>query len=160
MLSQIVLLHIQTAAIVAAVVIAFYAILSNKNIAKKDKTDKLLLNDLEDPFLKDGLSVLREISINTTDDNIATYAHIKINDKDHNKYKNSIKIINLLNFYENISVSINKKVYDFDMIKRSQKTQTIEMYEKLEPYIKEVRKVDKNDNLFIEFEHFVNKLKK
>ncbi|MBE8189942.1 MAG: hypothetical protein HAW58_03605 [Candidatus Thioglobus sp.] len=50
--------NIQTATLIVAVFIAFLSIKKQRDTAKKDKTISLLMKDLEDEFLQDGMKIL------------------------------------------------------------------------------------------------------
>lgn len=144
---------IQTAALIAAVFVAQSAIKYQRATAKKDKTIALLMKDLEDELLTEGIKILREVHLDPQDD-VAIYANIENKGRDK-----AISISNLLNYYENIAVGVKNDIYDVFMIKESQKTMIIGIYEQAEPFIAKVRKTDNNPNLYIEFEAFIQILK-
>ena len=115
MSSQEIFQTIQTATLLVAVFVAWRAIVKQRDTAKKDKTISLLMKDLEDDFLTDGMKVLLNIH-NSEDDDVAIYAN-----STHKSDNNTNAIRNLLNYYENISVGVNSDIYDIEMIKKSQK---------------------------------------
>ena len=137
---------IQTVALVSAVVIAWFAIKSQKETTKKEKTISLLAKDLE--FLE-GMDILRKIT--TEDIAIDSYA-----EKVNQFKKETIEIRRLLNYCEDISIGVLSKIYNFEMIKKSRKTTLTGIYNKAKPFIIRLREQDKNPNLYIEFENFVN----
>lgn len=152
-LIYIVLLSIQTVALVAAVFVARFAITHQRATAKKDKTIALLMKSLEDDFLKDGVKLLLEVHLDDHND-VAIYAS-----KANSKKPESLLINNLLNYYENVAIGIKADIYDIEMIKKLQKTMIIRIYEQSKPYIHKVREVANNNNLYIEFKDFVEDLK-
>lgn len=144
---------IQTATLIVAVFVALYSIYKQRQTAKKDKTIALLMNDLEDSFLEEGIRLLLKVHLDPQDD-VAIYANTENKSKEE-----AIAISNLLNYYENISVGAKADIYDIEMIKKSQKTMIIGIYEQAKPFITKVRKTDNNPNLYIEFEDFIQILK-
>lgn len=150
---NLVLNFLETAALVAAVFVAVFAIRHQRATAKKDKTIALLMKDLEDDFLTEGIKVLLKVHLDAQDD-VAIYANAGNKSK-----KEAIAISNLLNYYENIAVGVKADIYDIEMIKKSQKTMIINIYEQAKPFIVKVRITDNNSNLYIEFEDFVSILK-
>ncbi len=143
----------QTAALIAAVFVAVSAIKYQRATTKKDKTIALLMKDLEDEFLSAGIKLLLKVHLDSQDD-VAIYAHT-----DNKSKKEAIAIRNLLNYYENISVGVKADIYDVEMIKKSQKTMIIHIFEQSKPFIEKSRQVENNPNLYIEFEDFVKILK-
>ncbi len=141
---------VQTAALIAAVFVAYWAILKQRDIAKKNKTIELLMKDLEDDFLTQGLNILRE-----TDQNYHIEDFAKESKK---KTDEAIAIRNLLNYYEIIGVGIKSDIYDVEMIKDAQKTMIIRIYEQSYPFIKRSREQDNNPELWVEFEYLVSAL--
>ena len=97
---------IQTATLIVAVLVALYSIYRQRETTKKDKTIILLMKNLEDKFLKDGLETLRRVH-NSQNNNVEIYANI-----DHGKDKEAINIRNLLNYYENVAVGVKADIYD------------------------------------------------
>jgi hypothetical protein len=59
--NQITFQIIQTATLIVAVFVAWISIKKQRETIKKDKTIGLLMKDLEDDFLTDGLKILRKI---------------------------------------------------------------------------------------------------
>ena len=147
--SQEIFQTIQTATLLVAVFVAWRAIVKQRDTAKKDKTISLLMKDLEDDFLTDGMKVLLNIH-NSEDDDVAIYAN-----STHKSDNNTNAIRNLLNYYENISVGVNSDIYDIEMIKKSQKTMIIAIYNQSKPFIVRLREQNKNPNLYIEFEKLI-----
>ncbi len=125
----------QTATLIVAVLVALYSIYKQRQTAKKDKTIALLMKDLEDRFLNEGLKELIKIHHNQ-DDDVAIYANVN-----HSKDKESIAIRNLLNYYENVAVGVKADIYDIEMIKKSQKTMIIAIYTQAKPFIERLRKL-------------------
>lgn len=144
---------IQTAALIAAVLVAVLAIKHQRATAKKDKTIALLMKDLEDIFLKEGINLLLKIHLDEHDD-VAIYANAP-----NKKKSEAIAIRNLLNYYENVAVGVKADIYDIEMIKKSQKTMIIHIFNQSKPFISQSRQVENNANLYIEFEDFVEILK-
>ena len=142
---------LQTAALIAAVLIAYLAIYKQRDIAKKNKTIELLMKDLEDDFLAQGLVILREVD---EEHNIGDFA--KQNKKTSSE---AIAIRNLLNYYEIIGVGVESNIYDIDMIKDAQKTMIVRIYEQATPFIKRSREQDNNLSLWVKFEKLVSILK-
>ncbi len=142
---------LQTVALMAAVLVASLAILKQRDIAKKDKTIELLMKDLEDDFLTEGLSILREVDGNNRIEDSA-----KEDKKNSNK---AIAIRNLLNYYEIIGVGVQSDIYDLDMIKDAQKTMIVRIYEQSAPFIKRYRSQYNNNTLWKNFEQLVDSLK-
>jgi hypothetical protein len=148
--SQTIFQLIQTATLVVAVFVALFSVKKQRETTKKDKTISLLMKDLEDDFLKSGMEVLLDIH-NSEDDDVAIYANQK-----HKNNEKTHAIRNLLNYYENISVGVAADIYDVEMIKQSQKSMIIAIYERSKPFIISIRKQSQNPNLYIEFEKFVD----
>jgi hypothetical protein len=94
------------------------------------------------------MNVLLKIH-NSEDDDVAIYANLK-----HKSNDKAMAIRSLLNYYENISVGVNADIYDIEMIKKSQKSMIIAIYEQSKPFIIHLRKQNNNPNLYIEFEKF------
>ncbi|WXU00670.1 MAG: hypothetical protein Ctma_1399 [Catillopecten margaritatus gill symbiont] len=140
---------IQTATLIVAVFVAWCSINKQRDTTKKDKTISLLMKDLEDDFLKSGMQTLLKVH-NNEDDDVAIYANSA-----HKNDENAIAIRNLLNYYENISVGVGSNIYDVEMIKKSQKTMILSIYKQSKPFITRLREQNKNPNLYIEFERFV-----
>lgn len=140
---------IQTATLIVAVFVAWMSIKKQRETTKKDKTISLLMKDLEDDFLKDGMKVL--LKIHNSEDNVAIYANLE-----HKNSDEAIAIRNLLNYYENISVGVNADIYDIEMIKKSQKSMIIAIYKQSKPFIALLREQNNNPKLYIEFEKFIN----
>ncbi len=141
---------IQTATLIVAVFVAWLSIKKQRETAKKDKTISLLMQDLEDDLLKEGMKILLEIH-NSEDDDVAIYANPK-----HKHDDEAIAIRNLLNYYENISVGVSAGIYDIEMIKQSQKSMIIAIYKQSKPFIKKTREQNRNPKSYIEFERFVD----
>jgi hypothetical protein len=59
--NQITFQIIQTATLIVAVFVAWISTKKQRETIKKDKTIGLLMKDLEDDFLTDGLKILRKI---------------------------------------------------------------------------------------------------
>ncbi|MBA5248153.1 MAG: DUF4760 domain-containing protein [Gammaproteobacteria bacterium] len=89
---------IQAATLIVAVFVAWVSIKKQRDTAKKNKTISLLMQDLEDDFLTDGLNILRSV-----DDNFHIEDFAKSNKKQSNE---ATAIRNLLNYYEIIGVDI------------------------------------------------------
>ncbi|MDC9714853.1 MAG: DUF4760 domain-containing protein [Gammaproteobacteria bacterium] len=140
---------IQTATLIVAVFVAWVSIKKQKDTAKKDKTISLLMKDLEDDFLKDGMKALLIVHDSENDD-VAIYANPA-----HRNDDKAIAIRNLLNYYENIAVGVNSGIYDIEMIKKSQKTMILSIYKQSEPFIIRLREKNNNPKLYIEFEKFI-----
>ncbi|SFV87039.1 hypothetical protein MNB_SUP05-SYMBIONT-4-113 [hydrothermal vent metagenome] len=132
-----------------AVSVAWRSINKQRDTTKKDKTISLLMKDLEDDFLEDGIQTLLKIH-DSDDDDVAIYANSTNKNDD-----NAIAIRNLLNYYENISVGVDSNIYDLEMIKKSQKTMILSIYKQSKPFIIRLREQNENPNLYIEFERFV-----
>lgn len=143
---------IQTATLIVAVFVAGLSIWWHRKTTKQENTIKLLMKDLNDNLIKEGIKLLEKID-NDEQDSIEIYA----NDKNIHK-KETIYIRNLLNYYEMVSVGVNKGIYDVQMIKQAQKTIITKIYQHSKLFIDKVREVKNNNNLYIEFERFVNKL--
>ncbi|SFV66855.1 hypothetical protein MNB_SUP05-5-851 [hydrothermal vent metagenome] len=133
-----------------AVFVAGLSIWWHRHTTKQENTIKLLMKDLNDDLIKEGIKLLESID----NDSIDIYA----NSSNRHK-KETVNIRNLLNYYEMVSVGANKGIYDIKMIKQAQKTIITKIYQHSELFIKRVRKVENNNNLYIEFETFVEKLK-
>ncbi|SDG34267.1 DUF4760 domain-containing protein [Pelagibacterium luteolum] len=58
----------------------------------------------------------------------------------------------ILNDYEIVSIGVLKGVMDEKMMKRFYRSTVISDYDKIKPFIDEVRRVDNNQKLFSEFE--------
>ncbi|SMM98491.1 hypothetical protein SPONN_2432 [uncultured Candidatus Thioglobus sp.] len=140
---------IETAALIAAVFVARFAIKKQRETVKKDKTITLLMNNLEDKLLIDGIQLLLKIHLDE-DDDVAIYAN-----KSHKKDKEFIAIRNLLNYYENVAIGAKADIYDIGMIKKAQKTMISHIFSQSKPFIDKSRKADNNPNLYIEFEDFI-----
>lgn len=145
-------LFIQTVTLIVAVFVAGLSIWWHRKTTKQENTIKLLMKDLNDDLIKEGIELLEKID-NDGQDSIEIYAN------SINKHKEeTIHIRNLLNYYEMVSVGVNKGIYDVQMIKEAQKTIITKIYQHSKLFIDKIRKVKKNDDLYIEFEKFVNKL--
>lgn len=149
--SQIIFQIIQAATLIVAVFVAWVSIEKQRDTAKKNQTISLLMKDLEDDFLTDGLNILRNI-----DENFHIEDFAKPNKK---QSKEAIAIRNLLNYYEIIGVGIKSDIYDLMMIKEAQKTMIIRIYEQAEPFIIRSRREENNDTLWVKFQSLVNILR-
>ncbi|WP_180334620.1 DUF4760 domain-containing protein [Bathymodiolus thermophilus thioautotrophic gill symbiont] len=143
---------IQTATLIVAVFVAWISIKKQRETIKKEKTIGLLMKDLEDDFLTDGLKILRKID---KEYHIEDFA--KANKKNSD---DAIAIRNLLNYYEIIGVGIESDIYDIAMIKDAQKTMIIRIYEQAEPFIIRSRQEDNNANLWIKFQNLIDILRR
>ena len=149
--SPIIFQMIQTATLIVAVFVAWTSIKKQRETAKKDKTIELLMKDLEDDFLTDGLSILRQVD--------AKYHIEDFAKPGRKKSTQAIAIRNLLNYYEIIGVGIESDIYDITMIKEAQKTMIIRIFEQAEPFIVRSRREDNNVNLWIKFQGLVDILR-
>ncbi len=144
---------LETAAVIAAVFVALFAIQKQRDTAKKDKTIVLLMNNLEDRLLKDGIKLLLKVHLDENDD-VAIYAN-----QSHKKDVEFIAIRNLLNYYENVAIGVKANIYDIEMIKKSQGTMISHIFKQSQPFINKLREAERNPSLYIEFEDFINILK-
>ncbi|CAC9950033.1 hypothetical protein [uncultured Gammaproteobacteria bacterium] len=150
--NQITFQIIQTATLIVAVFVAWISIKKQRETIKKDKTIGLLMKDLEDDFLTDGLKILRKI-----DEEYRIEDFAKLGKKN---FKEAIAIRNLLNYYEIIGVGIESDIYDITMIKDAQKTMIIRIYEQAKPFIIRSRQVDNNADLWIKFQGLIDILRR
>jgi hypothetical protein len=105
-------------------------------------------------LLKMVLSLLEKID-NDSQASIETYAY-----KNNKNKKEAVIIRNLLNYYEMISVGVNRGIYDVDMIRDAQKTILSNIYKHSKIYIDRRRTEELKPLLYIEFEKLIIVLNK
>jgi hypothetical protein len=144
----------QTVVLIAAVFVAILSIFWNRKTTKQQHTIKLLLEDESNEFVKDGIKLLEKID-NDSQASIETYAY-----KNNKNKKEAVIIRNLLNYYEMISVGVNRGIYDVDMIRDAQKTILSNIYKHSKIYINRRRTEELKPLLYIEFEKLIIVLNK
>jgi Na+(H+)/acetate symporter ActP len=138
---------IQTVVLITAVFVATLSIWWSRKTSKQQNTIKLLMQDINNDVIKNGIRTLLERDKN----DIANF--------DNNSIV-AMEVRNLLNYCEMLSIGVNNGIYDFKMIKKAQKTMITKIYEHSKPYIDKRRADTNNNNFYKEFEFFVKKLNK
>ncbi len=146
---SIILMAIQSIILLISIIITANIPKKQRLVDRQNKTLLLLMNNLENEVTIDGMALLLKAHLEA-DADVAIFAN-----KAHKKAPAAIAIRNLLNYYENVVVGVQADIDDVEMIKKSQKTMIIAIYNQSEPFIKRLRKQNNNPNLYIEFEGFI-----
>ena len=144
-------------AIVSAVIglvaasIAMLSIRSARDIAKRKNAMEAINTAFFDSQQKQALRTINEIT-NNPDLSIATFAYPSDDEK---HLQISRQIAHILNFYEYLAVGLTLGIYDEDVLKRAKFTTAIGIYDKCEAFIVELRKLNRINTTFMEFEKLV-----
>ena len=142
---------------VATVYLAFFASkqLKEQRIHHKQKsTVEILISNNNNPFYREHRKKFTDMKRNSES---FTILACKINEKGEHEDKNSI-ILAVLNSIEFICVGIKEDIFDESIYKRMSRSSVIDDWNKLKPYIMELRKLNNNnESLFCEFEWLANK---
>lgn len=138
---------IQTVAIVATAIAAFWVILHNGIISRREATIQMVNSQLEDD--SDSYQSFKDLITNLEAEkqDIGLFAAETL----ENKPSRDI-LLRQLNRYELISLAIKKKVFDEKFYKRWFFSQLTRDYAKLLPFINAVRSTFNNDAYYCEFE--------
>lgn len=137
---------VRGAAILTGVVVAVLSVLSAKAIARKKQSADLLLSNKSDQNLVAGLRCLTEI-YNSKTENVQSLA-----DSDQATTDKAKNIRHVLNHWEHISVGIQAKIYDEDMLHRAAYNTLISLHQRARPFIEKIRDDSQRPTVYQEVE--------
>ncbi|MCF5545084.1 DUF4760 domain-containing protein [Pseudomonas salomonii] len=137
--------------ILIGVVVAITSIVSNKTTARRKQTADLLFGTRTDKALIEGYHRLRSLH-DATDDNVRSYAQPE---KRASDAANDIRYA--LNHWERISVGICEGIYDEEMLRKTNYSNVIALFEHAEPFIKGVREVSGKATYYQDLEAMVKR---
>lgn len=140
--------------ILCGVVVAISSVLSAKGTARRKQTADLLFGTRSDEELDKGYKRLRTLH-DATDDNVRAYSHP---DKRGTDATNEIRYA--LNHWERISVGITEGIYDERMLRQTNYSNVLTLYEHAEPFIRGVREFSGKDTYYQDLECLVESWKK
>ncbi|MCD5970781.1 DUF4760 domain-containing protein [Pseudomonas quasicaspiana] len=140
--------------ILSGVVVAITSVLSAKGTARRKQTADMLFGARSDKELDTSYKRLRALHT-ATDDNVRAYAHP---DKSGTDAVNEIRYG--LNHWERISVGICEGIYDEEMLRQTNYTNVLRLFEHAEPFIKAIRINDGKDTYYQDLECMVKRWEK
>lgn len=145
---------IDTFILAATAIAALYSIRRNTIINRRRATVDLVLHQKNDSDLKDANLIvnplLRDQSVSIT----------KYSDKSHIGSEERTAILFVLNNYEFIATGIREEAFDFKLFKRMRCGTVLRDWEEFQPFIYELRKINKHSTMYQEFEWLAKKLEK
>lgn len=99
------------------------------------------------------LSKLDEEILKVCNEDVISPDSLKLNKETKNQIKDFLKSM------ERLSVGLNSDVYDIEIVSRIIGTGIVKTWRRLELIIKRKRMEQDNENLYIEFEHVVEKIR-
>ncbi|MDC2888827.1 DUF4760 domain-containing protein [Psychrosphaera algicola] len=129
-----------------AFAIAYQAIYSNRDIARKKNSIDTILHAKNDGKLRNAITVTGQIH-NNADKTIKSFAY------ESKKFtKGASEFRYCLNFYEYISVGIRHGIYDEIVMKESMCGTVTRVYERCKPFIQTLRLQNQAPTAYCEFE--------
>lgn len=126
------------------VVVAVVSIHTSRAIARKKQTADLLFASRNDERLQRGYDLISEYN-SAADKNIRSLAAAPGSEEaDNVRY--------VLNHFEAVSVGIGAGIYDEAMLKKSWCTIILTTFERSQPFISEIRRVQQKATILQEFE--------
>ncbi len=143
---------IDTVILAATAIAALYSIRRNTVINRRRATVDLVLHQKNDSDLKAANLVvnplLRDESISIT----------KYSDKTHVGSEERTAILFVLNNYEFVATGIREEAFDFNLFKRMRCGTVLRDWAEFQPFIYELRKINKHPTMYQEFEWLAKKL--
>lgn len=136
-----------------ALIVAAATILHTKIYTRKSKTADLLMSLDNNKDLIAGMKVIRDIQYSGTSSEI--YAEMK---KEESAETHSIRYI--LNHLERVAACVENNIYDFSLIKATQRNRFIKTFEVTKPYILKVRENTASPEAYVALERLVKRLEK
>ena len=124
------------------VIVATWAIYTNRKIAKQKNTIDLIAKIRENDTLRSDLEWLRTVD---SDSSVSIEQFAKDMKANQEACK---KILSVLNLYEAISIGIRDGLYDEKVFIDYGRTTLIHVYQKSKPFITRLRKDTNNDKYF------------
>lgn len=138
--------HLQSLFIFLGGVVAVISVVSARVTAKKRQTADLLLNSRADKELVEGLRCLAKLHDSATE-NTRSYASPE---KSSTPQAQSIRYV--LNHWEYVSVGIQSKIYDEEMLRRASYNTVVKLFQCARPFIDRLREDTKRPTLYQELE--------
>ncbi|MCB5161537.1 DUF4760 domain-containing protein [Marinomonas algarum] len=148
-LSQI---NVDTLILAVTTIAALYSVRRNTTINCRRATVDLVLHQKNDSDLKAANLVVNPL---LRDENISI---TKYSDKTHIGSEERTAILFVLNNYEFIATGIREKAFDFNLFKRMRCGTVLRDWEEFQPFIYELRKINKHPTMYQEFEWLAKKL--
>lgn len=123
-----------------------------RTIAKQKETALLLFHARTDNGLRDGYRVIRELHCCSTD-NIVSYA----TDPDKKGTDKADKIRYVLNHWERIAICVEHQIYCEKILKESNYTSVVNIFEQAEPFIRALRRDANTETIYQDLECMVKR---
>lgn len=123
-----------------------------RTIAKQKETALLLFHARTDDGLRDGYRVIRELHSCSTD-NIVSYA----TDPSKKGSDKADKIRYVLNHWERIAICVGHQIYCEKILKESNYTSVVNIFEQAEPFIRAMRKDANTETIYQDLECMVKR---
>lgn len=137
---------IQTGAVCLTALFAAWAVISARQTTRKKNAADVIFNSRSDENLRNGIRTIRRLNLDP-DIDISSLAYSNTKNPDD---ANSIAYV--LNHYEYVAVGLKRKIYDEDILKDSNYTTLIHMYQFCKPYIESVRRINERTTTWCELE--------
>ncbi|MDP8052703.1 DUF4760 domain-containing protein [Pasteurella atlantica] len=138
---------LQTIAVCAAAIFTALSIQSNTKNARQRATVDLILHQNQNKELQDAITLVNRLSRQ----GIPLVEHYKVDDV----FRNSILMV--LNSREFTATGIREKIFDERVYKRSQCSNFVRDWKRLECVVIHIRQYIGKDTIFQDFEHLGNK---
>lgn len=143
--------------------IAAVAILHNDKMSRRRATIDLILSRNQDDDLKksdETMSKLEEKKLRELAIKLKSSAYDGINDPDELELQQISSILEVLNWYEFVATGVREGAFDYKIFHRNRHTLTVRDWDKLEPFVNQLRLNEDKNTFFKEFAWLAYNFKK
>ncbi len=143
--------------------IAAVAILHNDKMSRRRATIDLILSKNQDKDLKDSDEAVSKLTKQKLEElaiKLKASAFDGINDPNEEEKSQISAILRVLNWYEFIATGIREGAFDYKIYHRNRHTLTVRDWDKLEPFVNQLRLNQGKDTFFKEFSWLASSFKK